>query len=242
MSDKFGTSVGGGRRTKVGWWTYLKNYVNILRTGTAVHKRTVLDMQLKTWFYDDFFGDVLADQWNLVTGSAGTAALISAINGKVQLDDTASEDDAGIDWGSFYPFDPTLNCVMEVKALVNTITNLNLILGFYKDADEYAYFHVDDADDNIDYAASLNGGVGAVDADSGVDITTSDIIYRIECYTDGSVKFYLDNVLVGTAPAGTLSTTPGVGHKPYILITDKTGQTTQHTFDIDYVFIHQDRV
>jgi len=242
MSDKFGTSVGGGRRTKVGWWTYLKNYVNISRRGTAIHKRTVLDMQLKTWFYDDFFGDALADEWNLVTSGSGTAAIVDAINGRVRLDDTSTEDDAGIDFGSYLPFDPTLNCVMEVKAKVNSITNLNLILGFYKDADEHAYFHVGDADDNIMCAATLNGGVGAVDVDSGLDITTDDIIYKIECYDNGSVKFYLDNVLVYTAPAATLSTTPGVGHKPYILVTDKSGQTTQHQFDIDYVFIHQDRI
>lgn len=237
--DKFGYARGGGRRTKLGWWTYLKNYVNILSRGTAVHLRSVLDRQSKVSFYDDFLGDVLADQWNLVTGSAGTATVLSAINGVCQLDDTSSEDNAGIDFGAFYPFAPALNCVMEVKLTVSTITNLNLIVGLYKDSDELVVFEVDDADNNIDCRAD-GGSASPVDTDSGVDITTAAITFKIECYADGSVKFYINNVMVLETAAAVLAIT-NIGHKPYIVVTDASGQTTQHTVDIDYVFIHQDR-
>lgn len=241
MSSGFGQTEGGGGRLRLSIWKYFKNYVNILKRGTAVLKNTVIDMQTKVWYYDDFLGDVLRSEWNAFTSSAGTGAIVSAVNGKVQLDNTTSEDDSGLDWGAFFNWDPTLNVVMEWKCEVNTITNLNVIMGLYKDADEYAYFHVGDADDNIMYAASLNGGVGAVDIDSGVDIDADAHIFKIECFDDGSVKFYIDNVLVGTAPADTLDTTVGKLHKPYFLVTDKSAQTTQHLFDIDYVFIHQDR-
>jgi len=197
-------------------------------------------MQKVVHYYDDFLGDVLRDEWNPWTGSSGTGAVVSAVNGIVQLDNTSSEDDSGLDWGAFYNFAPSLNCAMEFKLEVNSITNLNIIMGFYKDADELAYFHVGDADNNIMCAASLNGGVGAVDDDSLVDIDADAHIYKIECFDDGSVKFYIDNVLVITAPAATLATT-AVLHKPYFLVTDASGQTTQHLVDIDYVWIYQDR-
>lgn len=241
MSGTYGTTEGGGGRLRTSIWKFFRTYINITKRGINIQKRTVLDMQHTVWYYDDFLGDVLRDEWNAVTSGSGTATVVTAVNGKVQLDNTSAEDDAGIDWGAFYNWDPTLNCVLEFKAEVNTITNLNFIGGFYKDADEYAYFHIDDADNNIDYAASLNGGVGAVDEDSGVDIDTDPHIFKIECFDDGSVKFYIDNSLVGTAPAGTLSTSAGILHKPYFLVTDASGQTTQHLFDIDYVFIYQDR-
>lgn len=241
MSGTYGTTEGGGGRLRTSIWKFFRTYMNITKRGVNVQKRTVLDMQHVVHYYDDFLGDVLRDEWNPFTGSAGTGAVVTAVNGIVQLDNTSSEDDSGLDWGAFYNFDPTLNCALEFKLEVNSITNLNLKAGFYKDADEYAWFHVDDADNNIDYAASLNGGVGAVDADSLVDIDVDAHIYKIECFDDGSVKFYIDNVLVGTAPAATLSATPGVLHKPYFLVTDASGQTTQHLVDIDYVWIYQDR-
>lgn len=241
MTGTFGVTEGGGGRSRVSFWKFLRSYVTIHKRGTAELRNTVLDMKNKIWYYDDFLGDVLRSEWNAFTSSAGTGAIVSAINGKVQLDDTSAEDDSGLDWGAFLNFDPVLNCVMEWKCEVNTIANLNVLMGLYKDADEYALFGIDDADDNIDYRASLNGGVGAVDADSGIDIDTDAHIFRIECYDDGSVKFFIDEALVGTAPAGTLSTTAGVAHKPYFLVTDKSGQTTQHLFDIDYVVLHQDR-
>jgi len=239
-SGVFGASEGGGR-VRISFWKWLKSYVNLWPRGTAELKNTVLNMQNKVFFYDDFLGDVLADQWNLVTGGSGTATVISAVNGVCQLDDTTSEDDAGIDFGSFFNFDPTLHAVIEVKAAVDTLTNLLLNIGLYKDTDEYVLFEVDDTDNNIDCKASKSGGSGAVDVDSGVDLDTDYHIYRIECYDDGSAKFFIDNSLVYTAPAGTLSATAGVLHKPYIYIKDKSGQTTQHKLDIDYVFIHQDR-
>jgi len=235
------TEGGGPHGKKVTFWKFLKSYVNIRKRGINVQRRTVLDMQHTVWYYDDFLGDVLRDEWNAFTSGSGTAAVVSAVNGKAQLDNTSSEDDSGLDWGAFFNWDPTLNCVMEWKCEVNTIANLNVKMGLYKDADEYAWFHVDDADNNIDYAASKNGGAGAVDSDSGIDIDADPHIFTIECFDDGSVKFYIDNVRVGTAPAATLSATPGVLHKPYFLVTDKAGQTTQHLFDIDYVFIYQDR-
>lgn len=242
MSQGWGLTEGGGHgKPRVSIWKLFKTYFNVESRGILRINRAVLDMQNTVWYYDDFLGDVLRDEWNAVTSGSGTAVVVTAVNGKVQLDDTALEDDAGVDWGAFYNWDPTLNCVMEWKCQVNTITNLNVIMGLYKDADEYAYFHVDDADNNIDYAASLNGGVGAVDEDSGIDIDTDAHIFKIECFEDGSVKFHIDGSVVGTAPAGTLSTSAGILHKPYFLVTDAAGQTTRHYFDIDYVFLYQDR-
>jgi len=223
-------------------WRFFKEYVRIQHRGINLQQRTVLDMSKHFWIYDDFFGDVLRDLWNVVTTGSGTATVVTAVNGIVQLDDTVAEDDAGIDTGAFLNFDPTLNCAIGFRLKTNTKTNFNLKAGFYKDADEYAWFKVDDADDNIDCAASLNGGAGAVDQDSGIDI--ADGVYhdfRIECFDDGSVKFYIDDVNVYTAPADTLSTTAGVLHKPYILVTDKAAATTQHLVDIDYIFCYQDR-
>ena len=237
-----GVNEGSGPHGKrVTFWRILKTYFNIRSRGINVQQRTVLDMSKHVWIYDDFFGDVLSDLWNAVTSGSGTAGIVTAVNGMVQLDDTSSEDDAGIDTGAFFNFDPTLNCAMGFRLKTNTVTNLNLKAGFYKDADEYAWFKVDDADNNIDCAVSLNGGVGAVDEDSLIDIGTAYIDFFIEVLDDGSVKFYINDVLKYTAPAGTLSATPGVLHKPYILVTDASGQTTQHLIDIDYIFCYQDR-
>ncbi len=241
MSQGFGLNEGGGHgKPRVSIWKLFKTYFNVTTRGVLKINRTVLDMQHTVWYYDDFLGDVLRSEWNAFTGSAGTGTIVTALNGKVQLNDTSAEDNSGLDWGAFYNWDPILNCVMEWKCEVDSITNLNVKMGLYKDADEYAWFHVGDANNNINYAASLNGGAGAVDADTLIDIDTDAHIFKIECFDDGSVKFHIDNVLVATAPAATLAIT-SVLHKPYFLITDKSGQTTQHLFDIDYVFLYQDR-
>jgi hypothetical protein len=232
----------GPHGKKVTFWRFLRNYINIRSRGINVQQRTVLDMSRHIWIYDDFLGDVLGDLWNAFTSGSGTGAIVSGVNGIVQLDDTALEDDSGLDMGAFYNFDPTLNCAMGFRLKTDTKTNLNLKAGFYKDADEYAWFKIDDADDNIDCAASLNGGAGAVDQDSGVDIADGTYItFFIECLDDGSVKFYINHTLVYTAPASTLSTSAGVLHKPYILVADASGQTTRHYVDIDYIFLYQDR-
>ncbi|KKM15286.1 hypothetical protein LCGC14_1697560, partial [marine sediment metagenome] len=166
MSSGFGLTEGGGHgRPRVSMWKIFKTYFNVTTRGVLKINRTVLDMQHTVWYYDDFLGDVLRSEWNAFTGSAGTGTIVTALNGKVQLNDTSAEDNSGLDWGAFYNWDPILNCVMEWKCEVDSITNLNVKMGLYKDADEYAWFHEGDANNNINYAASLNGGAGAVDAD-----------------------------------------------------------------------------
>ena len=239
----WGQTVGGGHgKPKVGPFKFFNNYINIRERGINVQQRTVLDMQNTVWFYDDFFGDLISDMWDVSTGSAGTGAIVTGVNGTLELDTTVSDDDVTLSMGSYYNFDPTLNCVMELKmnSLTNATTNFGISYwGFYKDADEHAMFEVDTADDSIDCKASLQGGVGAVDSVSGVDIDTAAHIYKIECFDTGSVKFYIDNALVVTAPAGTLSTTGGILYTPKVELVDSGA--TQHVALIDYIFLYQDR-
>lgn len=217
----------------------------------------------RVMLFDDFLGDVLADQYSGNSGADGAdPAIVAAANGECHLVSGSGATSAaanasslthGLNWKA-----ANGKMFMEARVSLSALTGGHLFIGFTdvlasgtceipftmatatltSNATDAVGFFYDDA------ATSTNFQVAGVkaDTDQSGDLTnnaadTSYHIFRVEVDEDGHAKFYIDGVLVyGLANAVTASValTPCVVCSVAASGDAKTGK-------VDYLFVGQDR-
>ncbi len=221
-------------QVQTGWSAALQTIIS--DTHTLLEFNQNLFNGTYNYFYDDFLGIGIMPQWNLVNA----ALLVNEINGIMQLS-TIGLATLELDTN----FDNALVCTAQSRARFDA-GNLGTLATHYFGFDDlggnYAYFKIELNDGggtlNKIYAEG-DGGAGGPYS----EVLTSDIdanwhIYKIECFANGAINFYIDNMLtaVKIAPITTLPATAIMNLGWYI---NSTGPA--QLLDIDYVKVWQNR-
>ncbi len=222
----------------------------------------------KVTVFDDFLGDVIADQWDLQEGTdsaTGSAAILAGgIGGVLRI----TTGDAGtglaadmeqitqaLQWQA-----SNGNLVMEVRAKLSAITVCYVFIGLTDlaasleapiESAASADTITTNATDAVGFMfdtrmATDNWWLVGVKADT--DATKQDMgaapvadtyaTFRIEVDTSGTATFYYNGTQVGTAMANAL--TAATDLTPSINVS-KTATAASMTMDVDYVYVSMDR-
>jgi hypothetical protein len=216
-------------------------------------------------FFDDFIGDVIADQWNYVEGTgnpADAAILAGGIGGVVRVTTGAagtglaadlSQLTQALQWQA-----SNGDLVFQARVKFSAITTCSLFLGFTDVVTLEAPVigatgttittNATDAvgflfDTTLTSAFWQLVGV-ANDVDATRQSTTVAPVaaqyqtFRIEVSTTGVATFFINGVQVGTAMSGAV--TPGTDLTP-TLSAGKLSVAAAMTMDVDYVHVAMDR-
>lgn len=223
------------------------------------------DLAMRSTLWDDFLGDVIADQWSAAKGSdneAVIAAINAQANGAIRLTsgDTTTVAESlsslthGLNWKA-----ANGNLVFEAKVTpVSSVANVAYFIGF---TDVLATTTLEEPASlsGTTYTTTATDAVGflfdtaattdtwrAVGVANDVDAThvntgtapTADTAetFRIEIDVAGTASFFRNGVKVATVAA---AVTPSVALTPVITVMART--TTSKSIDVDYVFTQQDR-
>ena len=213
-------------------------------------------------FEDDFLGSKLqkiiaaentvAPWTEVAAGTPTSAALLVAnvANGIAQmaLAATNEAEDSTITFGDQLCFAARRGLIFECRATWNVLTDqaggiglIGLGSAHNTTADTMAtnlWFRLEGAAADILWESDDNV-TNDDDNDTGVDAVAGTYhIYRIDCTTATAPKFYIDDVLVGTAACAFDATTELV--QPYIGMNKASG-TSVGTLYVDYIRIWQKR-
>jgi hypothetical protein len=216
--------------------------------------------------FDDFLGDVLADEWGAAVGSdtaGATAAINAQIGGVVRM--TTANSTAGTMATNGAQLHSALNweaenggLVFEARVKLSAITGVALFVGFTdqvaaleipiqsagssetltSNATDAVGFLFDTAmaTDNI-WLVGVKNNTDATHQNSGKAPTAATFhTYRIEVDSSGNATFFFDNVQVGTVMAGAL--TASVALTPVIAA---FSNSTAKNVDVDYIFVQSER-
>jgi hypothetical protein len=234
----------------------------------AVGAQFYLPSPEKVAFFDDFLGDVIADQWDLQEGTdsaTGSAAILAGGIGGVLRVTTG---DAGtglaadmeqltqaLQWQA-----SNGNLVMEVRAKLSAITVCYVFIGF-TDLAASLEAPIESAGSANTLTSNASNAVGfmfdtrmtddnwwLVGVKADVDATHQDVgaapvadtyaTFRVEVDTDGVATFYYNGTQVGTAMAAAITATTDL--TPTINVS-KTATAASMTMDVDYVYVSMDR-
>jgi hypothetical protein len=220
----------------------------------------------KVALFDDFLGDVLADEWNYVEGTdtatAGGAVLAGGIGGTLQLTtgDTGSIAGDAAQITSFLNWQASNGgLAMQARIKPSRITAAYLFVGFTdvitleapvisaSSADTVTtnasdavgfMFDTNMATDNW-WLVGVAADTDATAQNSGVAPVAADYTtLRVEVTPAGVATFFINGVQVGTAMAGAL--TAATDLTPTILAATLSG-TASLTLDVDYVHVAMNR-
>lgn len=211
--------------------------------------------------FDDFLGDVIADQWNAVEGTdaltSDAAILAGGVGGVLRL----TSGDAGtgfaadgevvnqaLQWRA-----ANGNLCVEVRAKLSAIANCGFFFGF---TDTLAFelpvesaasadlitttatdavgfmFDTRMTTDNV-WLVGVKADVDAVKQDSlWAPVAAQYATFRIETTSDGRASFFINGVQVGTEMVNALTAT--VALTPVIVL-NKTSVAASVTLDVDYI-------
>jgi hypothetical protein len=207
-------------------------------------------------FYDDFMGDVLADQWTGTAGSDSPAAvaLTEAVNGKVRLttgDSNASLAADGVQLTSFLNFNTANGLAFEARLQVSAITNLQLFVGLTDQraslempatlsgttyttvfTDGFGFLFDTAATTDTIRCVAVSNDVDATHVDTGLAyVAATDITLKIVVGRNNEAKFYINDVLVGTIASVTRTTAA----LAVVVCARAAGDTVSKTIDVDYI-------
>lgn len=200
--------------------------VVILAAGSTPDKDTVLTP------WDWYWGTTLVN---------GSVKLIAGVNGTVVLDTAhgAQNDAATLAWREAN-FDISNNCSFEAYVKLNSLTNCIFEAGWYVDANDEALFRFNPATSSTKWLVVYeNNNGGEQSTTTTVAASTSYTRLRIDLFSTGAAKFYINGVLVKTLAASAIK---DVAFKPrfYAKVTD-AAHVAAKTMTVDYVKIVQDR-
>jgi hypothetical protein len=221
----------------------------------------------KAVLFDDFLGDVIADQWNTVVGTdtlpPSAAILAGGIGGVLRL--TTGNDGTGLAADSVQLTQALQwqasngNLVFEARLKLSAITTCWAFIGFTDlvtlEAPIISAASADTLTSNATDAVGFmfdtrmttdNWWLVGVDTD--VDATHQDTgfapvadtyeKFRIEVGADGSAVFFRNGLQVGTKMTGAV--TPAIDLTPTIGLS-KTSVAASMTGDLDYVYVAMNR-
>jgi hypothetical protein len=230
-------------------------------------KQVVLPSPDQVALFDDFLGDVLADQWNAVeTDTDGAQAVLAGgIGGTLRI--TTGNDDgnavvlpdlSGVtSYLNWQASNGGLRMVARIK--ISRITLAYIFVGFTDlitiEAPVYAAGSVDtittDADDAVGFMFDtgmatdtfhLVGVAATVDATrqaiSTAPVADDYITLGLEVTAAGVATFFINGLQVGTPMSGAV--TPGADLTPVIYASNTDG-TSALTLDVDWVNVSMNR-
>lgn len=219
-------------------------------------------------FFDDFLGDLVADQWNYTEGTDGATANAAILAGGVGGVLRITTGDAGTGLAADLA---CLSSELQWKASsgglsatarlkISQITEAYLFFGFTDVASLEAPIVSAGSADTLTSTASdavgfmfdtrmttdklwlvgVKGDTDAVAQNSAVaPVADTYITLRVDVSADGHASFYINNAEAGTILMDAV--TPGTALAP-VLCVSKTATATSMTADIDFVAISANRV
>jgi hypothetical protein len=151
-------------------------------------------------FKDDFFGTTLHTKtWTATLAAGASAAGVADIDGGVLAIATGAtiNTTARIDFNGLRAFRHSKNAIFEAYVNLVALTQVEVELGFYKDATHYVMFTLDAAASNVNWYCKSHDGTNANSVDSGTTHSDSSAwrLFTISCES-GHIYFYLDGVQV----------------------------------------------
>lgn len=218
----------------------------------------------KVTLFDDFLGDVIADQWSAAKGSDGQA-VIAAINsqasGAVRLTagdtTTVAESCSSLTHGlNWVPANGGL--VFEAKVTpVSSVANVAYFIGFSdvlatttleepitlstttftaNAADAVGFVFDTAATTDVFYAVGVAATVVTAGVATSAPVADTAVTLRVEVSTAGQATFYRNGALVGTIAA---AVTAATALTPIVEVMART--TTAKAIDVDYIYVSQTR-
>jgi hypothetical protein len=209
--------------------------------SVKVHEAFSLDsFQDRLLFFDDFHGDQLQDEW--VAAGTGTAVVVDAqTGGIIRLTTGALTNNLyTVSWGDIRSLHVDQKVTMEVRAKVNTITQIEGILAIQFDANNTVYFRASVGAGVGNWFIRCRNGGALTSLDSGIQLDASEHIFRIECFPTDEVHFYIDGVETTNSPITTNIPDDAADFlQPYLYI--RTFENVAKSMDVDYVYLRQER-
>lgn len=130
-----------------------------------------------------------------------------------------------LDMNGQRPFDAQFNSYINGSCFLDDVSEADLYFGFYKDADEYAYFHVTAGDV---YVKANDGGVhGPYSEDTLVNVGDAETFHMmVEMLRSETPRFKLNGAVVGTPTVGSAPST-GVGVDAYVHLANRNNNAIQ---------------
>jgi hypothetical protein len=167
----------------------------------------------KCVFYDDFLGDLLADEWAPTNANGGTEAITAASGGTLTLTTATTDHDRSI-IGTALNWYPAQNCIMEARVKVDSIADVGIFVGF-SDA-------VTEANDTVPF--NINGTTVEDTATNGVGFC-----YSTDATTD---KWYIVNTNAGTQGGTIMANAPvAATYETFRVAVDAAGNATYYRND-----------
>lgn len=218
-------------------------------------------------YFDDFLGDVIADQWGVDKGSDGAAAnfaISAAVNGMVRATTGAGAGASmaanGVQLHQQLLWKANMgNLEMEARVKISAITTVALFVGFTDqigsleapitsaasadtittNATDAVGFMFDTAmsTDTI-WLVGVKNDVDATKANSAVaPVADTWITLKVELDTSGNATFYINGAKKGTVSAAVTAT---VALTPVVTCFRRAAESI--TCDVDYIDIYASRV
>lgn len=242
------------------------NHQNSSTAGPPQPPFVVPDFRQFVHVFDDFLGDVVADQWNTQVGNdtlPPSATINVAQHGTVRLltgnDAGASHAANGVQFEGRLSWKASnKNLSFEARVKADAITSLALFLGFTDQTAALEFpFTLGGSDALTSNATDAVGFLFDTAADTdkwflvgvanNVDATKQNTGYapvvdtyetlRVDVDANGTATFYRNNVQVGVPMKSAV--TPSVALVPVIAAFSRT--TTSRNIDVDYVSVGQSR-
>lgn len=211
-------------------------------------------------FVDDFLepanslsSTVISKAYWTLGGSSGTAAIVAAVNGIMQLDTTATGSrTASLTYGAA-DFDVASNPTFEARVSLSNLTNCVYEWGMYATANDYALFRFKSATSatQLLFATKNNGGTEVVQTLYFAPTAAKYFKTRIEILSDASYKLVIgesdiksrspllniENYDIGRYTGTIRSLTTFV---PYFYVSNVAAAESKK-LNIDYCKVSQDR-
>jgi len=174
-------------------------------------------------------------------GTSGTQAIIAGVGGVMQLDTGATGSQSStLALTNASMIKTSQKPVFSALVKTDALTHRKILVGLYKDANNYVMFEFDT--DNVSDAGnwklvSNNAGAGEVETDTGVAAAAAYTELSIELAADGSIEAEIDGTDVAAAHAGDAADDV---YTLYAYI-DNKAEAQSNKLDIDYFIIEQER-
>lgn len=234
------------------------------KSGLLVNGKALAGDVARVALFDDFLGDVIADQWSAAKGTdpqAVIATIQMAASGTVRLTsgdttvvaESCSSLTHGLNWKA-----ANGGLVFEAKVTpVSAVTTVQYFVGltdtlatttleqpftlsgttFTAVADDAVGFVFDtDATTDVWYAIGVKATTKTAAITCAAPTADTAQTFRIEIDTSGTATFYVDGVSVGSKAD---AVTTSVALTPVVEVMART--TTSRSIDVDYIYCGQTR-
>lgn len=214
--------------------------------GTLLNEAVCLDsLHKRAFFYDDFEGKSLKDEWVPEGHDAFSVDLINQLSGGVVrlTTDTDLNDGCYIHWDNYRSWLASKQVGLEGAMRLLSIVNVKAEMLLYFDVTSYLLFIYDTSLGHSNWHIEVNDA-GAVTGplDTGIAADTDWHIFRIQCHIDGGVHahFLIDDLRTEVANSPITTNISALHFEPFFYVQTNLAVTSKQ-MDVDYCYMGQDR-